>query len=76
MNCSNSIYVRVDYYKNGDMAPISFVDENKSTQYIRKIIKIVRESSPQYTDTVYFLCITRSNNIVTLSLKNNIWYIK
>lgn len=71
----NDLCVRVDYYNDGRMVPISFTQNNTTTKFIRKIKQILHENDVQSQEIVRFLCILTDETTIILSYKNGLWYI-
>lgn len=72
---NNTLYVRVDFYNDGKMIPISFVQKNSTTKFIRKIQRIWYENDVLFQEAIRYSCLLTDESIVTLSYKNGCWYI-
>lgn len=67
--------VRVDFYNDGKMAPISFVQNDVTTKFIRKIKRIWHENDSQFQEITRYSCLLNDETTMTLSYKNGLWYI-
>ncbi len=75
MENSQCIDVRVDYYRNGDFFPISFIDVYGKTYYIRGIKKIEnRFITLKKFEKLYF-CITAQKDVLLVMIDDK-WYLK
>lgn len=72
---SNDFCVRVDYYNGGTMAPISFIQNNTTTKFIRKIQRIWQEDDAQSHIIIRYSCLLTDGTTIILSFKNGQWYI-
>lgn len=72
---SYDLCVRVDYYNDGKMVPISFVQNNSTTKFIRKIKRIWHEYDAQSQEIIRYSCLLTDETIIVLSYKNGRWYI-
>ncbi|HYE11410.1 MAG TPA: hypothetical protein VEF53_14660 [Patescibacteria group bacterium] len=72
---SDDLCVRVDYYNDGKMVPISFVQNNSTTKFIRKIKRIWHENDAQSQEIIRYSCLLTDETIIILSYKNGRWYI-
>ncbi len=69
------ICVRADYYNDGKIVPISFVESNSTTKYIRGINQIWHETDSQSNEITRYSCLLRDDITIVLSFKNGCWYI-
>lgn len=72
---NNAFCVRVDFYSDGKMIPISFVQNNLTTKFIRKIKRIWYENDTEFQEITRFSCLLTDETTMTLSFKNGRWYI-
>lgn len=71
----NDLCVRADFYNEGRMIPISFVQNNSATKYIRNIKRIWQENDAQYQEIIRYSCILTDETTIILSYKNGRWFI-
>lgn len=64
--------VRVDFYSNGIMTPIAFIDNQDTTKHIRKVLSISTNSLD--SKSTLFTCLLSDNTISTLVYSNSNWY--
>lgn len=67
--------VRVDYYADGTMIPISFISNNSGTKYIRKVKQIWHDISADTNRVIGYSCLLRDGSTVALLYKNARWSI-
>lgn len=72
----DDLCVRVDFYGDGKMVPISFVQNKVVTKYIRKIKRICYETDSQSQETTRYFCLLNDKTTATLSYKNGQWHIE
>ena len=72
---SDDLCVRVDFYTDGKMTPISFMQNNSTTKYIRKIKRIWYANDVKNQDVIRFSCLLTDETVIILSYKNGQWYI-
>lgn len=72
---SDDLCVRVDYYNDGKMVPISFVQNNSTTKFIRKIKRIWYENDAQSKEIILYSCLLTDETMIILSYKNGRWYV-
>lgn len=74
MQDEECISVRVDFLKSGNYRPISFIDSEGKTHYIKEI-NLIEERFITTKETVkYFFCNTSSQKFI-LIFKNYKWYL-
>lgn len=71
----DGLCVRVDFYNDGKMVPISFVQNNSSTKFIRKIKRIRHEHDAQFQEIIQYSCLLSDETTMILVYKNGRWYI-
>ncbi len=71
----NDLRVRVDYYNDGRILPISFVHNSLNTKFIRKIKQIWQECDSQSHEIICYHCLLTDNTTTILSFKDGRWYI-
>lgn len=74
-NMDNGLCVRVDYYNDEKMVPISFKQNDATTKFIRKIKRIWHENDAQSEEIVRYSCLLTDETTIILSFKNGRWYI-
>lgn len=72
---NNAICVRVDFYNDGKMVPISFMQNDLTTKFIRKIKRIWHEDDAQFQEIIRYSCLLTDETTMILSYKNGRWYI-
>ncbi len=75
MSTRQCIDVRADYYKNGEVVPIAYIDNGGKTNYIRKINNIENRISEFGKFERRYLC-NSSQKDVLLVLFNELWYLE
>lgn len=73
---NEGLSVRVDYYKDGKIVPISFVDTSSTTKYICKIREIWQETDSKGMIIIRYLCLLSDSTLVTLLFRDNEWFIE
>ena len=71
----DGLCVRVDYYNDGKMVPISFKQNSATTKFVRKIKRIWYENDAQSQEIVRYSCLLTDETTIILSFKNSQWYI-
>jgi hypothetical protein len=69
------ICVRADYYNDGRIIPISFMQNNSTTKFIRKIKQIWYETDSHSNEITRYACLLCDDTTIVLSFKNGCWYI-
>lgn len=71
----DGLCVRVDYYYDEQMVPISFKQNDATTKFIRKIKRIWHENDAQSQEIVRYSCLLTDETTIILSFNNGRWYI-
>jgi hypothetical protein len=71
----DKLCVRVDFYNDGEMVPLSFVQNNSTTKFIRKIKRIWHDNDAQCQEITRYSCLLTDETTMILSYKNGRWYI-
>lgn len=68
--------VRVDFYSDGKMVPISFIQNKVTTKYIRMIKRVWYEADVNSQEVIKYSCVLTDETTTILSYKSGRWYIE